>query len=90
MKRAGMAIFLSAFAFWAATSLAQDRVPRINKEELRAMLGRPDLVVLDVRVGEEWSGSDKKIQGAVRENPADLASWIKKYPKDKTLVFYCS
>ena len=41
-------------------------------------------------VGEEWSGSDKKIQGAVRENPADLASWINKYPKDKTLVFYCS
>ncbi len=90
MKRAGMAIFLSAFAFWAVTSLAQDRVPRISKEELRAMLGRPDLVVLDVRVGEEWSGSDKKIQGAVRENPADLASWINKYPKDKTLVFYCS
>jgi hypothetical protein len=64
--------------------------PRISKEELRSMLGKPDLVIVDVRVGGEWKDSDKKIKGAVREDPQQLGSWIKKYAKDRTLVFYCS
>jgi rhodanese-related sulfurtransferase len=63
---------------------------RMTKEELRAMLDSPNLVVIDVRYGKDWTDSDLKIKGAVREDPGAIDSWVNKYPKDKTLVFYCT
>jgi len=64
--------------------------PRMTKEELKAKLDAPDLVIIDVRHGMDWTGSDLKIKGAVREDPEAVESWANKYPKDKTLVFYCA
>ena len=64
--------------------------PRMTKDELKAMMGNPDLVIIDVRLGKDWTDSDLKIKGAVREEPEAFESWAKKYPKDKTLVFYCT
>ncbi len=64
--------------------------PRIAKEEVRGMLGNPDVVIIDVRLGGAWDRSDLKIKGAVREDPNNLTSWMDKYPRDKTLVFYCA
>jgi hypothetical protein len=73
-------------------NLAPDaKVPRMTKEELKSFLGNPDLIVVDVRIAAEWKRADLKIQGAVREDPEkDNKTWASKYPKDKTLVFYCS
>jgi len=65
-------------------------VPRMTKEELKAMLGNPDLIVIDVRTQKDWEKSDLRIAGAVREDPGAVEAWAKKYPKDKTLVFYCA
>jgi rhodanese-related sulfurtransferase len=65
-------------------------VPRMTKDELKAMLGNPDLVVIDVRLDREWKKSDSKIKGAIREEPVNIESWANKYSKDKTLVLYCS
>jgi len=48
------------------------------------------VVIVDVRTADSWKGSDAKIKGAVREDPAGVQGFIKKYAKDKTLVFYCS
>ncbi len=62
--------------------------PRISKEELQAMLGNADLVIIDDRTGADWSASEFKIKGAVREDPGKLEAWMEKYPKDKTMVFY--
>jgi rhodanese-related sulfurtransferase len=31
-----------------------------------------------------------KIKGAVREDLEKVDTWMNKYPKDKTLVFYCA
>jgi len=74
---------LAAFA-------AAEEVPRMTKEQLKTLLGDPDAVVLDVRRGKDWKESEKKIKGAVRENPTGFESWAHKYPKDKTLVLYCA
>jgi len=63
-------------------------VPRISKEDLKEMLGKPDVVIVDVRTGSDWNDSSVKVKGAVREEPDKVDSWIEKYPKDKTLVFY--
>ena len=65
-------------------------VPRMTKEELKAKLDNPDVVIVDVRAGKDWKGSEFKIKGSVRENPAKFSSWSEKYPKDKTLVLYCA
>ena len=66
-------------------------VPRISKEDLKAMLGKPDVTILDVRLQEQWEVADQKIPGAVHENPAqDVTAWMNKYPKDKTIVLYCA
>ena len=67
----------------------QLKVPRMTKEELKPLLGNPDVIVIDVRVEEEWKEAKWKIQGAVREDSEkDINLWVNKYPKDKTLVFY--
>jgi len=64
--------------------------PRMTKERLEAMLGNPNLLIIDVRYGKDWTDSNLKIRGAVREDPEAFDSWANKCPKDKTLVFYCS
>jgi len=67
------------------------KVPRMTKEELKSLLGNPDVIIIDVRVEEQWKEGKWKIQGAVREDSEkDINTWVNKYPKDKTLVFYCS
>jgi rhodanese-related sulfurtransferase len=66
------------------------KTPKITKEELLEKLNEPEVVVIDVRIGNEWKKSNWKIKGAMREDPEMLKSWVEKYSKDKTLVFYCS
>ncbi len=83
----GSILILTGF-LWSV-AFAQEP-PRISKEELRAMLGDPNVIILDVRIYDEWKASDKKIEGATWKNPEQIKSWLKEYPKDKTLVFYCS
>ncbi len=72
----------------AQVGAVADDIPRMTREELVPLLGSADVIVIDVRANPDWLGSDVKIKGAVREDPAKLATWIEKYPKDKTLVFY--
>ena len=66
-------------------------VPRMTKEEVKALLGNPDVVIIDVRSPDDWNRSKEKIAGAVREDPEkEIKSWAMRYPKDKTLIFYCA
>jgi hypothetical protein len=62
--------------------------PRIAKEELKSMLGNPEVIVVDVRISDDWKKSEWKIKGAVREDPEKFKSWAINYSKDKTFVFY--
>ena len=87
-----MSVMLSwlAVALLAQMAWGQE-VPRMTKEELKPLLGNPDVIIMDVRVGASYSASKWKIQGAIREDPrAEIATWASKYPKDKTIVLYCS
>ncbi len=63
-------------------------ISMMSKEDVRAHLG--DLIVLDVRTSRDWEGSDRKIAGAIRENPEDVRFWAPKYPRDTTIVAYCA
>jgi hypothetical protein len=94
METKGMKILLVSAGLALGLLLTLDataqEVPRITKEELRAMLDSPDLVIIDDRTGTDWDASEFKIKGAVREDPTKVDKWASKYPKDKPLVFYCA
>ncbi len=78
---------LSAFS---GESLAKE-APRLTKDELKGLMGNPDVIIIDVRTKAEWESSKEKIKGAVRDEPAKtVKDWADKYPKDKTFIFYCS
>ena len=78
---------LSGFAL-PPNTFADNSAPMITKEELKPLLGNPRLILLDVRVQEDWTGSPFKIQGALREDPEEFMLWAKKYPKSKLIVLY--
>jgi len=79
-----------AVAVLLAAGIAAAGTPTITHEELKAKLGDPDLIIVDVRRAGHWEASDRKIAGAVREDPKDVEGWAVKYAKDKTLVLYCA
>jgi len=41
----------------------------MTKEELKPLLGHPEVILIDVREPDDWNKSKEKIQGAVREDP---------------------
>jgi hypothetical protein len=88
-RRAFFTLLAAGVVFCAAASVAEAGVPRMSAEELSGMLGGADVVVIDVRRGREWDGSDSKIKGAARET-GFVSKWADKYPKDKTVVLYCA
>ncbi len=90
-KRLFLAALSILFMVAGCTMLGKSGdAPRMTKDELKARLGNLDLLIIDVRYGKDWTGSDLKIKGAIREDPKAFDSWASKYPKDKTLVFYCA
>jgi len=63
-------------------------IPRISKEQTRAMLGDPDVAIIDARPMEQWKYSDHMISHAAHEDPFDVQSWAHKYKKDQTIIIY--
>ena len=84
-----LVLALSLILMGTLTAVAVD-VPRMSKETLKERLADPDLIILDVRTGSDWKGSEFKIKGAIRANSDRVDSWAAKYAKDKTLVLYCA
>ncbi|GAB4255523.1 MAG: hypothetical protein Kow0092_00630 [Deferrisomatales bacterium] len=85
----GVAIAVALTAILAGPAWAGE-AERIGRDELKGLLGSPDLVVVDARRRGDWDGSDAKIVGAVRGDPNDVRSWAARVPKDKTVVVYCA
>jgi len=68
---------------------ALEAIPKMTIEELRSRLRDPMLTIIDVRYALNWNKSNRKIPGAVREDPMELGSWTDRYPKDRMIVLYC-
>lgn len=84
-------ILLLVFVFFAgATSVMAGGVKTMDKDELKAMLDSPELVVLDVRTGKDWSSSEYKIKGAVRLMGKDVSKAMGEFGKESTIVLYCA
>jgi len=63
-------------------------IPRVTKEEFKPLLGKPGVVVLDVRLEKQWESSDTKIPGASHLKEEDVESWAKTQDRSKTYVLY--
>ena len=63
-------------------------IPRITKEEAKALLGTPKAVFIDARTDAAWGASDKKIKGAVRIDKWDLETQAGDYGRDATFIVY--
>jgi len=83
------ALILAVMSVWMTPTIAAD-VTRMSKEDLKAKLDDPNVVIVDVRSGSDWKSSEFKIKGAVREDSGNVDSWAAKYSTDKTLVLYCA
>ena len=86
----GLAVICLAMVFMAAISARAAEAPRMSAEQLKSMIDDPNVIIIDVRQDSDLAESNAKIKGAHRENPAQPTAWMNKYPKDKTIVFYCS
>jgi hypothetical protein len=86
-----MIAILVTLAMGFSLAVASEKVPRMTKEHLKEMVGKPEVVILDVRSTSDWGKDQTKILGAIREDPNKPAkSWAEKYGKDKTIVLYCA
>lgn len=88
MKRSGLLVIFLLLS--TAIPLLADSVPRMDKDELKSLLGSKNLVILDVRLGRDWRTSEFKIKSALRADDGDLLTVVRKYPKDYTIVLYCA
>jgi hypothetical protein len=88
----GFAVFIAGIFFFyvGSPALIADDVPRMDKNELKVLLDNPDVVILDARAPFDWNQSEDKIKGARRLDPSNVESVEKMYPKEKTIVVYCS
>jgi len=83
----GMALSMALVFALLSSALSAD-VARMTKDELRALIEKGQVIVLDVRSGRDWKSSEYKIHTAIREDPSQVASWANKYSKEKALVLY--
>ena len=94
MKRVLLPVMLGILVvvvFIACTNVRSIKnVPRVSKDYLKAKLGSPDLILIDVRSQIDWEKSNDKITGAVRMDPKTVDTWSETLPKDKEIVLYCA
>jgi len=82
-------LLLIALAAYSAMPTTVEQVPRLTKEVVKEMLGKPDVVIVDVRYIKQYEQSDKKLPGAVFVQPENFDEFVKNYPqKDKTYGLY--
>jgi rhodanese-related sulfurtransferase len=59
-----------------------------GQKTIKSWLSDREVIILDVRAPKDWIVSDKKIQGAVRQDPDEVKTWAADLPKNKKIVLY--
>jgi len=81
-------LLLVALAGYSAMPTTVEQVPRLTKEAVKEMLGKPDVVIVDIRFIKQYEQSDKKLPSAVFVQPENFDEFVKNHPKEKTYVLY--
>lgn len=90
IRLAKLAALTLAAALMTVALAQASGAPRMSIDELKSRLGESGLVIVDVRLGGDWSGSEVMVKGAIRGTPNDIAAWSESIAKDQTIVLYCS
>lgn len=89
MKRLASTALAFAITLAVVTAAFSADITRTTKEELKTLMDQgAHVVVLDVRKGSDWKGSEFKIKGA--ERATDLDKIAKSHSKDARVVLYCA
>ncbi len=84
-----ISVILVALTGYTAPPSSVEQVPRLTKEQVRDMLGKPDVVIIDIRFIKQYEQSDRKIPGAVFVQPENFDEFVKNHPqKDRTYILY--
>lgn len=62
----------------------------ITPAELKIILTKNDIQLLDVRRQNDLDSDPAMIPGAIWKDPADAASWAAELSPDKGIVIYCA
>jgi rhodanese-related sulfurtransferase len=88
-KRSIVVLLAMLVALVSAFPAAGMEVPRTTKDELKAKMDAgEDVMIVDVRRGSDWKGSEFKIKGAIRVE--DLDAFAANQAKDAEIVLYCA
>ncbi|MDZ7761467.1 MAG: rhodanese-like domain-containing protein [Desulfovermiculus sp.] len=90
---AGLVIWLGACVATQKNDLQsaeEDGVPRMSIHQLKDIMGKKDLVILDTRLFNQWKASQKKIPGAEHHSSFEASEWAEEYDKESTIVLYCA
>ncbi|CCH48804.1 exported protein of unknown function [Pseudodesulfovibrio piezophilus C1TLV30] len=74
----------------AGPGFVGDRVPRMTGTELLSRLDSDEVIIIDVRRGKDFDGSEKMIRNSVRKPYNDVDAWATSMDRDKTFVLYCA
>ncbi len=89
-----LAVMVTAPLLWLGAQvmpgIAADDAPRMSTQQLKDLLGKRSVKVIDVRSAPDWDQSGHKIKGAIRHTADQVDIRAKTYPKDLTLIFYCT
>lgn len=72
----------------AVPALAGADSLRVDQDTVKSWLGDPQVLIIDVRTRKSWEQSEKKIKGAVRQDPKKVENWAASLPTDKKIVLY--
>ncbi|MCF8030934.1 MAG: hypothetical protein K9K39_08570 [Desulfohalobiaceae bacterium] len=87
LRTASCLLLLGALAL---TSAHASQVPRMDKDQLKAILNNSDLILFDVRPFAQWAASSQKLPGAKHKDPHQARQWGQTLDRNKTVVTYCA
>lgn len=62
----------------------------INANELKPLVEKQAVTVLDVRRQNDFDADRVKLPGAQWKSPEQMADWCKSLAKDREIVIYCA
>ena len=92
MKRLYALLFVLSIMMLPSVVFAENAgVHKIKPEEVKAKMDKGEnILILDVRSTGSYMGSNVKIKGAVRIDPAAIEMKYKDLPMDKEIITYCT
>ena len=82
-KFSAMALAVSLILAFTWSCGSGEKPPLLDRETIKSWLSNPEVIILDVRAPKDWNPSDKKIKGAVRQDPDEVTTRASTCPRTR-------